>query len=210
MAFGSYSVLDILLPSIIIIMQDYSQALTTCKCLWSILWRCVYHAASPIDYLLFSLQYMGLYGPFQYRWLEGYIYSSCYYHHQIGSIHLSHCYDIFPWLCAWDICYIILCHLLYVHSGKTGNLFSLLLCNLWWMQIVGYVLACRSYSFVCTLHLLIIIIVKTYLKILKLYNAFQIYFVECLIKIQHILSVFHYTIYGTVCFLFTHFACDDW
>ena len=28
-------------------------------------------------------------GPFQYRWLKGYIYSSCYYHHQIGSIHLS-------------------------------------------------------------------------------------------------------------------------
>ena len=34
-------------------------------------------------------------GPFQYRWLKGYIYSSCYYHHQIGSIHLSHCYHIF-------------------------------------------------------------------------------------------------------------------
>ena len=29
-------------------------------------------------------------GPFKYRWLKGYIYSSCYYHHQIGSIHLSH------------------------------------------------------------------------------------------------------------------------
>ena len=32
-----------------------------------------------------------------------YIYSSCYYHHQLGSIHLSHCYHIFPWLCAWDV-----------------------------------------------------------------------------------------------------------
>ena len=46
-------------------------------------------------------------GPFQYRWLKGYIYSSCYYHHQIGSIYLSHCYHIFPWLCAWDICYLL-------------------------------------------------------------------------------------------------------
>ena len=27
--------------------------------------------------------------------IERYIYSSCYYHHQIGSIHLSHCYIIF-------------------------------------------------------------------------------------------------------------------
>ena len=44
-------------------------------------------------------------GPFQYRLLKGYIYSSCYHHHQIGSIHFSHCYHIFPWLCVWDICY---------------------------------------------------------------------------------------------------------
>ena len=42
-------------------------------------------------------------GLFQYRWLKGYIYSSCYYHHQIGSNHLSHCYHIFPWVCAWDV-----------------------------------------------------------------------------------------------------------
>ena len=35
-------------------------------------------------------------GPFQFRWLKGYFYSSCYHHHQIGSIYLSHCY-IFPW-----------------------------------------------------------------------------------------------------------------
>ena len=34
-------------------------------------------------------------GPFQYRYLKGNIYSSCYYHHQIASIHLSHCYHIF-------------------------------------------------------------------------------------------------------------------
>ena len=58
-------------------------------------------------------------GPFQFWWLRGYIDSSCYYHHQIGSINLTH-YPIFPWLCAWDICYIIFCHLLHIHSGKTG------------------------------------------------------------------------------------------
>ena len=66
-----------------------------------------------------------------------------------------------PWLYAWDVYYIIFCHLLYIHSGKTGNLFSLVLCSLWWVQIVGYVLVCWSYSFVCTLHHLIIIIVQT-------------------------------------------------
>ena len=100
-------------------------------------------------------------GPFKYRWLKRYIYSSCYYHHQIGSIHLSHCFHIFPWLCAWDVCYNIFCHLLYMHSGKTRNLFSVVLCSLWWVQIVGYGFSCRSYSFVCTVYHLIFIIVQT-------------------------------------------------
>ena len=106
-------------------------------------------------------------GPFQYRWLKRYVYSSCYYHHHIGSIHLSHCYHIFPWLCVWDVCYKLFCYLLHIHSGKTGNLFSLLLCSLWWVQIVRYVLTWRSYSFICTLHHLIIIIVQAYLKTLN-------------------------------------------
>ena len=38
-------------------------------------------------------------GPFQFRWLKGNIYSSCYNHHQIGSINLTRCNHIFPWLC---------------------------------------------------------------------------------------------------------------
>ena len=153
---------------------------------------------------------MGSTGPFQYKWLKGYIYGWCYYHHQIGSIYLSHCYHIFPWLCVWDVCYIIFCYLLRIHSGKTGNLFSLFLLSIWWVQIVGYVLAWRSYSFNCTLHHVIIIIVQTFLKALNLQNACQIYFVECVKKIRSILSVVHYTIRVPVCFQFTHFPCDDW
>ena len=148
-------------------------------------------------------------GPLQFRWLRGYIHSSCYYHHQIGSTNLTH-YHIFPWLCAWDVCYIIFCHLLHENFGKTGILFSLWLCRLWWVQIFGYVLAYRSCSFVGTLHHLIIIIVQTYLRTLNLWNACQIYFVECVSKIKHIFSVIHCTIYGAVCFQFTHFPCDDW
>ena len=134
-------------------------------------------------------------GPFQYRWLKGYIYSLCYYHHQIGSIHLSHSYHICPWLWAWDVCYITLCHLLNIRSGKTGNLFSSLLCSLWLVQKVGCILPCRSYSSVCTVHHLIIIIVQDYLKTLNWWNACQIYFVECVSKIKNILSVIHYTIH---------------
>ena len=57
-------------------------------------------------------------------------------------------------------CLLIFCHLLYIHSGKTGIFFSCALCSLWWVQIVGYVLACGSYSFVSTLHHLIIIIAQ--------------------------------------------------
>ena len=130
-------------------------------------------------------------GPFHFRWLRGYIHSSCYYH-QIGSINLTH-YHIFLWLCAWDVCYIIFCHLLHIHSGKTVILFSSLLCRLWCVQIFGYVLACRSCSFACTLHRLIIIIVQIYLRTL-------IYFVECVSKIKHIFSVIQYMIYGAVWF----------
>ena len=36
------------------------------------------------------------------------------------------------------------------------------------------------------------------------------YCVESVSKIEHILSVIHYTIYGAVCFQFIHFPCDDW
>ena len=52
--------------------------------------------------------------------------------------------------------------------GKTRILFSLLLLSLWWVQIFGYVVACWSCLFVCTLHHLIFIIVQTYLKTLNL------------------------------------------
>ena len=75
----------------------------------------------------------------------------------------------FPWLCAWDVCYIIFCHLLYIRSGKTGNLFSFIV-QFMMSANSRIVLACRSYSFVCTVHQLIIIIVQTYLETLNLYK----------------------------------------
>ena len=174
MTLRSYSVLGILLPTIIIMRQECSQALKIYKCLW----RLSYGGVSNMMLVLSITFHCHCYiwgcmcstGPFQFRWLREYIHSSCYYHHQIGSINLTHSYHIFPfpWLCAWDVCYIIFCHLLHIHSGETGILFSLLLCSLWWVQIVGYVLACWSCSFVCTLPHLIVIIVKTYLKTLNL------------------------------------------
>ena len=87
-----------------------------------------------------------------------------YYHHQIGSIHLSHCCHIFPWLCVWDGCTIIFCHLLHMYPGNTGTWFPLLIFSLWYLQMIGYIIACRSCLFVCRLHRLIIIIMQNYLK----------------------------------------------
>ena len=54
------------------------------------------------------------------------------------------------------------------------------------------------------------IFVQIYRKTLNLYNACQIYFVECVNKIKHIFSVIHYIIYGDVCFQFTHSPCGGW
>ena len=144
-------------------------------------------------------------GPFQYRWLKEYIYISYYYHHQIGIIHNSHCFHIFPWLCVWDACYIISCYLLHMNSG---NLFSLSLSNLCWVQMVGYGLN--------ILFIYLYITPSHYHHCAKLYEDVELtkcmsdIFVECVSKIRHILPVIPYTICGAVCFQFTHFYCDDW
>ena len=36
------------------------------------------------------------------------------------------------------------------------------------------------------------------------------YILSSVSAIKHILSVIHYTIYGAMCFQFTHLPCDDW
>ena len=97
------------------------------------------------------------------------IYSSCYYHHLIGSTHLSHCCYIFSVVvCLWCLLHHTLLLNAYTYRKGREFFFSLLLCSLWWMQIIGYILSWRSYSFVCSFHHLIIIIVQTCLKTLNL------------------------------------------
>ena len=94
MALRSYSVLYILLPAIIIMIQECSQALEICKCLWSLSCGGVPNMLLVPSITFHFSQYiwgcMCSTGPFQFRWLRGYIHSSCYYHHQIGSINLTH------------------------------------------------------------------------------------------------------------------------
>ena len=151
-------------------------------------------------------------GPFIYRWLKGYIYSSCYYHHQIGSIQLSHCFHIFLWLCAWDVCYIIFCHLLHIHSGNIGDLFSLVLCSLW-SSANSLIRFGLQIVFVCLYitpshyhHCANFIWSHWTYKMPVRYNLSSVW----VIKVKHILSVIQSTICGAVCFQFTHFLFDDW
>ena len=49
----------------------------------------------------------------------------CYLHYNIWGCMCSTgpLQYIFPWLCVWDVCYIIFCYLLHIHSGKTGICF---------------------------------------------------------------------------------------
>ena len=69
---------------------------------------------------------------------------------------------------------------------------------------------CGVYSFVCTLHYLIIIMMQTYLKVLNFSNACHVPSVECVPKIKWILSIIFHTIYAAVCIQLTHFSYDDW
>ena len=86
-------------------------------------------------------------GPFEFRWLKVYIHNSSYYHHQIGSIHRFHSWYIFLWLCVWNGCTIILCPLFHIYPGNTGTLFPLLMFSLWYLKMIGYIMACRSCLF---------------------------------------------------------------
>ena len=70
-------------------------------------------------------------GPFEFRWLKGYIDNPSYYHLLIGSIQLSHCCHIFPWLFVWDGCIIIFCHLLHICLGTLGPCFH------YWCSVYG-------------------------------------------------------------------------
>ena len=80
-------------------MQDCSQALKICKCLWSLSCGSVSNKLLVISIAFHCHYYVWgcIYsiGPFQFRRLKGDIHSTRYRHHQIGSINLSHCYYIF-------------------------------------------------------------------------------------------------------------------
>ena len=118
-------------------------------------------------------------GPFQFRWLKGYIYSSSYYDHQIRSVNLTHCCHTFPLVvCLRCLLYHILSIIAHTFLVKWDFVFII---------IVQFMMSANSrihyglqIVFVfCILYHLIIIIVQTYLNTLNLLNTCQISFVEC-------------------------------
>ena len=116
-----------------------------------------------------------------------------------------------PWLCAWDVCYIIFCHLLRVHSGKKQDFVSIVI-----VQLMMNANTRKHFG-------LQIVLVCLYITQSHYHHCANLpedielkkcpsdtYFVECVSKINHILSAIRYTICGAVCFQLTHFPCLWW
>ena len=75
-------------------------------------------------------------GPFECRWLKVYIYNPSYYHHQIGSIHLSHCCHIFPWFVS-EMVVLPYSVIYYIYiSGTLGLCFNYS-CSVYWCSVYG-------------------------------------------------------------------------
>ena len=149
-------------------------------------------------------------GPFKYRWLKGYIYSSCNYHHQIGSIRLSHCFHNFPWLCAGDVCYIVFCHLLYIHSEENREFV--------YDSIVQFMMSANSrIHFGLQIVFVCLYITPTHYHhcanffwrhwTYRMHVRYNLSSVRVRLSILSQLSIIQYV---GLCFQFTHFLCDDW
>ena len=67
------------------------------------------------------------------------------------------------------------CWHIYIYPGKAGFCVFNYCAVLWCAQIMEFIMTWWLYTFICTLHYLIIIIMQTYLKVLSCWNACQIY-----------------------------------
>ena len=84
---------------------------------------------------------------------------------------------------------------------ETGILCPLLLCSIWWVQILFVCLytAPSHYHHCANLS-----------EDIELIKCLSDIFFQRVSEIKHILSVIHYTIYGAVCFQFANLPCGDW
>ena len=148
-------------------------------------------------------------GAFEFRWLKEYIHNPSYYHHQIGSIHLSHCCHIFPWLCVWDGCTIIFCIYYIYIPGTLGPCFH------YWCSVygickrsdtlwpVGRVRLFADYTI--SLSSLCRLIWKHWTT--KMFVRYMMPSV-CL-RLRQFSQLSLYSLYGAVCLQLTQFSCDD-
>ena len=138
---------------------------------------------------------MCLTDPFKLGQSRRCIWNSSYCHHQIGNINLSYCCHIFS---------VVVCPRLYHHnlsvasyrSRESCALFPLPLCTMGW----------RSHSFVFAPHYFNIIVMQTDLKALNIWNACRRYFVESVSKINSIISIMFFAMYG----FFSAYAFRFW
>ena len=153
MVLRSYSVLAILLPTIIIMRQECSQTLKICKCLCSLSCGGVSNMILVLSITFhchcYIWGFMCSTGPFQFRWLRGCMHSSYYYHHQIGSINLTHSYHIFPWLCAWNVYYFIFCHYSVAYTFRENRDFVFIIAVQFMMSANSWIRFGLLIVFVC-------------------------------------------------------------
>ena len=149
--------------------------------------------------------------PFQYRQLKRYVNSSCYYHHQIRSIHLSHCYHIFPWLCVLR-CLLHHILLLIPNTFRENREFVFII-------IVQFMMSANNQiRFDLKIVFVYLYITPSHYRHCASFSRIQWrHLIKCLsnivcrvCKIRHIISVIHYKTRGAVRFQLTHFPCDDW
>ena len=148
-------------------------------------------------------------GPFEFRCLKEYIHNPSYYHHQIGSIHLSHCCHIFPWLCVWDVVlsYSVI-YYIYI-PGTLGPCFHYW-CSVYgickWSDTLWPVGRVRLFAdYTISLSSLCRLIWKHWTtKMLVRYMMPSV----CL-RLGQFSQLSLYSLYGAVCLQLTQFSCDD-
>ena len=121
------------------------------------------------------------------------------------SLQISHTL----WLCVWDGCTIIFCHLLHIYPGNTGTLFPLLIsvygiCK--WSDTLWPVGRVRLFAdYTISLSSLCRLIWKHWTtKMLVRYMMPSV----CL-RLRQFSQLSLYSLYGAVCLQLTQLSCDD-
>ena len=149
-------------------------------------------------------------GPFEFRWLKEYIHNPSYYHHQIGSIHLSHCCHIFRG-CVSEMVALSYSAIYYIYiPGTLGPCFHYW-CSVYgickWSDTLWPVGRVRLFAdYTISLSSLCRLIWKHWTtKMLVRYMVPSV----CL-RLRQFSQLSLYSLYGAVCLQLTQFSCDDW